>query len=63
MDKRRETSKKRERQPVRFEMGSRESKKREREREGRRLWGGVGEELRGLLVQKGSQEPALKPTA
>lgn len=63
MDKRRETSKKRERKPVRFEMGSRESKKREREREGRRLWGGVGEELRGLLVQKGSQEPALKPTA
>lgn len=34
-----------------------------REREKGRLEGGVGEELRGLSVQKGSQEPALKPTA
>lgn len=42
MDKRRETSKKRERQPVRFEMGSRESKKREREGE-REKEGGFGE--------------------
>lgn len=54
------TSKRRERQLVRvFKMGSYESKR----REGGRLRGGMGEELRGLSVQKGSQEPALKPTA
>lgn len=34
-----------------------------REGERRRLREGVGKELRGLSVQKGSQEPALKPTA
>lgn len=53
----------RERQPVRvYKTGSHESKRKERGGGGR-LEGGVGEELRGLTVQKGSQEPALKPTA
>lgn len=57
----RKRAKKRERRPVRvFEMGSHESKRREGGERGRE--GGVGEELRGLSVQKGSQEPALKPT-
>lgn len=45
-----------------YKTGSHESKRKERGGGGR-LEGGVGEELRGLTVQKGSQEPALKPTA
>lgn len=54
---------KRERPPARvFKLRSHESE-RESEGETRGLREGVGEELRGLSVQKGFQEPALKPTA